>query len=209
MKYLLKTIVLIICGFQISLASYGQDTIPINSATGLVSVNKVVEAKGKTVQDLKKAANFFISSYSDPNALSVSMNDKKAKKQNALPRFTAIKSLEQDSTVVFECQMIINPEKKIQWDNTKTVNYIGFKINFYFKAEKFKYDITNISHKAISMYNVVNGGKFENEEPEHKAVAGSQKRWKEIKILTIDAAYLIAKEIEQYFSSVKKSQTDF
>lgn len=200
---------MIISGFHIGLVLYGQDTIPINPATGLVSVNKVVEVKGKTVQYLKETAEFFISSYSDPNALSVSMNDKKAKTQKALPRFTAKKSVDQDSALIFECQMKINPEKKIQWDDTKTVNYISFKINFYFKTEKVKYDITNFSHKAISMYNVVNGGKFENEEPEHKAVAGSQKRWKEIKLIAIDAANQIAKEIEVYFNTGRKSQTDF
>ena len=193
------------------LKSSAQDTIPTNPATGLVSVNDVIVLQNKSVLQLKQIAESFIATYSDKSAL-LGQKQTQYKKDKKLPLFTANEILNQDSALTYDCQMkIFISHNSLGIPSTTDYDIISLKINFYFKTNKVKYDITNFSHTYIGFKNGENGGKFENEKPDDfKRMAGSgKKKWIEIKQKSIEQAKQIANVIEETFKTNTEKQLDF
>jgi hypothetical protein len=180
-----------------SLSTMSQD-LPINPSTGLVSLNNVVVLDGKTVKSLKETAELFVSSNSDPNAINA--NPKKINKEQKVPPFSAKKIFDNDSSLIYDC--MLNFLSNGPFEN----HLISFKISFYLKPGKVKYDISNFSHKNSGNLNNISGGKFENISP--KKV--NKKKWHNFKVSVIEFAITpIAKAIEDYYKREAKSRTDF
>jgi hypothetical protein len=188
----------------VGIASYSQEKLPVNPATKLISINKVVEVNGKHIQALKQIAVAFIAenSVNDP----VNFIPKTA---TSKVRFHAAKVLELDSSLVYVCQYIMIYDNQRSENELQKADIIEFKINFYFKASKVKYDITSFSHRTNGIQEQFRGGAFENEAPETNVTKRNREKWQRLKNTSITQANSIAEAIEQYFLSADKNQTDF
>ncbi len=194
-----------------TLKAIGQDIIPTNPATGLVSVNNVISLPSKSVPQLKQTAQGFIATYSDMNAV-LGRKQTQYKKDKKIPLFSAKEILNQDSALTYDCLMLIFISHGGLGLLTSTDNdYISFKISFYFKNSKVKYDITNFSHTYLGFKAGENGGKFENEKPDDfkRMIGSGKKKWLEIKQKSIDQAKQIANVIEETFKTNTDKQLDF
>jgi hypothetical protein len=203
-KYLFfMPVVVMLC-----LQSLSQDSLPINPATKLVSINDVITIEGKTVSQLKATAQSFIATYSNQQAL---LEQKQTfRKDKQLPAFSANETLNQDSAVSYYCQMkVFIGHGSLGIKSESDFDIINFKINFYFKTGKVKYDITSFSHTYLGFRANQNGGKFENGEGSDFKTVGGKKKWMQIRQKSLEQARQIATVIEETYKTGNDKQLDF
>lgn len=204
-KFYFKKVFFIFLFFT-SLKSWGQETIPINPVTGLASVNNVIVLTNKSVPQLKQIAQGFIARYSD-NTVLLGQKQNQYKKDKKMPLFSAHETLNQDSALTYRGLMKVFLSHDRPRSSETDTHIISFKINFYFKANKVKYDITNFSHTNLGKEN---GGQLENEMPDdYRKLKGGRMMWEEIQQLTIKQAKQIASVIEETFKTGADKQLDF
>ncbi len=183
--------------------SEAQKDFPINPSTGLVSINNVMVLSGRSKKSLKETAELFVKSYSDNiNPATIKDNNDKIK----MPSFGAKKTLDEDSVLAFDCNYSAVDLKRMIMET------ISFKMLFYLKDNKCKYDLTNFSYLYVVAPTGVPSqvsGKFENSRPDQKASARLMKQWEEGKLKGIKYSQIVAKEMEEFFKRNEKSQFDF
>ena len=220
-----KAIILTISCCTISLfclsqlvTSFGKESdIPYNKETGLVSISNVliIPDATKTSKQIKaQIANFFetnsFGGTKTPNRLSKKNKDK-------LPQFSAGITVDQDSLLIYDCNMELNyyhTAGPLGTLSKEGGDEFGYKLKLFFKKGKVKYEFTNFTHGYAweGMYKGFSGGRFENEKPERtNSNFGSKKSdWLAMKC---DALYLInniAKALEkELMNSADKNNFNF
>ncbi len=200
----MRKLLFLIAILPVIITAKAQEGIPINPVTKLVSISNVIELNGKTVQALKQTAANFITKNSVSSPLIYNFNVEK----NKVP-FFGIKISEFDSSASYAAMFVVAYDKTKSENQDQKADFIDFKINFYFKANKIKYDITSFTHKSNDVREEFRGGAFENEKPETNPSKKNIEKWNKLKINTLSVIKLIAKDIEGYFRSTEKNEADF
>jgi hypothetical protein len=187
--------------------SYGQENSLKDPTSGLITISNVLQLEGRTKASLKETADLFVNSYSDGG---LSFGKQKLKEQK-VPVFKAKKNMESDSVLIYECQYSRGTLGGI---GAAEIEYTSFKLNFYIKPGKVKYELTNFYYQfynqnPMDINTTQISGKLENTAPEQGDKSWRMKIWTKGKITAIESAQLIAKAIEDYFSKTAKSKFDF
>lgn len=206
MKVLPLLISIFIAG---NLFSQKNEEFPINPQTGKIAIIKIIELNGKSRKSIYDIARSYVDiNKNDGNHFENEKNYYKKKKQP--PQFFGILTQISDSILVYDMRIKIFVEARLFSSNSTPSNsdFVNFKLNFYIKDGKTKFEMTNFSH-----YNDMDGiddsgGSFDNPNPSWKKLEG-KKRWKLYRTEAINRANYLAADIEKYLSTNQKSQFDF
>lgn len=125
---------------------------PINPDTKLISISKVIVFPDSTLSTT--SIKSYIKQFFELNQSGGTKNVDKLSKRNRskMPSFTTGISLDQDSLIVYDCDMELNYVHGAIGQSLITQeggDHFGFKIKTFIKKGKLRYEFTNMIHAYI------------------------------------------------------------